>query len=58
MSYSILPTIMRRDGLTLEEATEMINDAREAVAAGFNPEEACSYFFGLEPDYMFDLIDL
>jgi hypothetical protein len=49
---------MRRDGLTLEEATEMINDAREAVAAGFDPEEACSYFFGLEPDYMFDLIDL
>jgi hypothetical protein len=49
---------MRRDGLSLEDATEMLNDARAAVAEGFNPEEACSYFFGLEPDYMYDLIDL
>jgi hypothetical protein len=56
--YNILPTIMRRDGLTMEEATEQINDAREAVAEGFDPEEACAYFFGLEPDYMYDLIDL
>ena len=58
MSYSIIPVIMRRDGLTLEEANEMLNEAREAVAEGFDPEEACSYFFGLEPDYMYDLIDL
>lgn len=58
MTYSILPTIMRRDGLTLEEATEMLEEAREAVLAGFDPEDACSYFFGLEPDYMYDLIDL
>lgn len=58
MSYSIIPVIMRRDGLTLEDATEMLNDARAAVAEGFDPEEACSYFFGLEPDYMYDLIDL
>jgi hypothetical protein len=58
MSYSIIPTIMKRDGLTLEEATEMLGEAREAVAEGFDPEEACGYFFGLEPDYMYDLIDL
>jgi len=53
---SIIPVIMRRDNLTLEEATEQLNEAREAVAAGFDPEEACNYFFGLEPDYCFDLM--
>jgi hypothetical protein len=53
---SIIPVIMRRDGLTLEEANEQLEEAREAVAAGMDPEEACGYFFGLEPDYMFDLL--
>lgn len=56
LEISIIPVIMRRDQLTLEEATEQLNEAREAVAAGMNPEEACGYFFGLEPDYCFDLM--
>lgn len=55
---SIIPVIMRRDGLSLEEAREQLEEAREAVAAGMDPEEACGYFFGLEPDYMYDLIEL
>jgi hypothetical protein len=55
-AISIIPVIMRRDQLTLEEATEQLNEAREAVAAGFDPEEACYEFFGLEPDYCFDLM--
>lgn len=53
---SIIPVIMRRDGLSLEEAREQLEEAREAVAAGMDPEEACNYFFGLEPDYCFDLM--
>jgi hypothetical protein len=55
-AISIIPVIMRRDQLTLEEATEQLNEAREAVEAGMDPEEACGYFFGLEPDYCFDLM--
>ena len=55
-AISIIPVIMRRDQLTLEEATEQLNEAREAVEAGMDPEEACRYFFGLEPDYCFDLM--
>jgi hypothetical protein len=47
---------MRRDQLTLEEATEQLNEAREAVAQGYDPEQACYDFFGLEPDYCFDLM--
>ena len=53
---SIIPVIMRRDQLTLEEATEQLNEAREAVAQGYDPEQACYDFFGLEPDYCFDLM--
>lgn len=53
---SIIPVIMRRDGLSLEEAREQLEEAREAVSAGMDPEEACGYFFGLEPDYCFDLM--
>lgn len=56
LELNIIKVIMRRDGLTLEEATEQLNEAREAVADGMNPEEACGYFFGLEPDYCFDLM--
>jgi hypothetical protein len=54
----IIPVIMRRDGLTLEEATDQLNEAREAVAQGYDPEQACYDFFGLEPDYCFDLMEV
>jgi hypothetical protein len=47
---------MRRDNLSLHEAIDQVNEARAAVAAGFDPEEACYEFFGLEPDYCFDLM--
>jgi hypothetical protein len=56
LEISIIPVIMRRDQLTLEEATEQLNEAREAVAQGYDPEQACYDFFGLEPDYCFDLM--
>ena len=48
--------LMRRDGLTSEQADEEILEAREAVAAGEDPEEVLEDWFGLEPDYIFDLI--
>ena len=53
---SIVSVIMRRDNLSLHEAIDQVNEAREAVATGMDPEEACGYFFGLEPDYCFDLM--
>ena len=54
--YSILAVLMRRDGLTRSEAQDMINEARELVAEGENPEEILRVDFGLEPDYIFDLL--
>lgn len=54
--YSIKPIIMQRDGITSDEADELIADARAVVAMGEDPEEVLNEYFGLEPDYVFDLL--
>lgn len=48
--------LMRRDDMTSEQADEAINEARERVMEGEDPEEILQEEFGLEPDYVFDLI--
>ena len=49
--------LMRRDGMTAEEADEMIQEAMERVLEdGENPEDILHDEFGLEPDYVFDLL--
>ena len=45
---------MRRDGLTLEEAKEQIDECREALENG--DFEAIQDYLGLEDDYIFDII--
>jgi hypothetical protein len=52
----IVNVLMRRDGLSLEEAYEQLNDARERFADGDDPEDILAEEFGLEPDYLFDLL--
>ncbi len=47
---------MRRDGMSSEEADERIQEMRELVAEGEDPEEVL-YDEGLEPDYIFDILD-
>jgi len=54
--YSILAVLMRRDGMSRSEAQEMIDEARVLVADGEDPEEILRVDFGLEPDYIFDLL--
>lgn len=56
--YSIKETIMRRDGLSADEAQDLLNEAIQAVEDGMDAEDACAEFFGLEPDYIWDLISL
>ena len=56
MADSLKSVIMLRDGLSSSEADDLINEAKEAVADGENPEEVLEDFFGLEPDYIFDLL--
>ena len=62
MKRSIMPqetlkqVLMRRDGLSAAEADELIEEARERVLEGEDPEEILHDYFGLEPDYIWDLI--
>jgi hypothetical protein len=55
---SIITLLMERDGLTLEEAREALEEAAKEVRAGAAPEEVLAYSFGLEPDYIFDLMEV
>lgn len=58
MRENLLEVLCRRDGLSREEAAEEIEAAREAVLLdGEDPEEVLADWFGLEPDYVFDLLE-
>ena len=48
--------LMRRDDLSSSEADAMINDAKEQVLEGADPEEVLRDEFGLEPDFIFDIL--
>jgi predicted RNase H-like HicB family nuclease len=53
---SLLKVLMERDGLSKDEALQQIEEAREEVLEGADPEEVLADWFGLEPDYVFDLL--
>ena len=60
---SLKETLMRRDGMTSDGADKEIDGARVDVAEGADPEEVdpeavLADQFGLEPDYIFDLIEV
>ena len=57
MTESLKQVIMRRDNLSSGEADELIDEAKQAVRDGGDPEEILHDDFGLEPDYIWDLID-
>lgn len=54
---SLREVLRRRDGLSGDEADELIEEARERVAEGEDPEEILYDEFGLEPDFVWYLID-
>lgn len=50
--------LMRRDEMSFAEADALIIVARALVAVGNeDPEEVLADMFGLEPDYVFDLLE-
>lgn len=59
---SIKQVLMRRDGLTSDEADEQIREAKEylqeLIEAGdyLEAHDICEEMFGLEPDYIMDLL--
>jgi len=60
MTDSIKSVLMKRDDLTSAEADNLIKDARddlhERLSAGEMPEDICAEWFGLEPDYVMELL--
>ncbi len=53
----ITKILMERDNLTFDEAHSWVDEARHAIRfEDEDPEEVLSDWFGLEPDYIFDLM--
>lgn len=48
--------LVERDGLSDQEANELITNAKLRVLEGENAEEILEYDFGVEPDYIFDIM--
>ena len=58
---TIKQVLMRRDGMTAEEAEMQIADAKETLEyylsiQSCRAEDICSEFFGLEADYIDELL--
>ena len=57
---TIKEVLIRRDKMTNKEAEDLINDARKDLMGrltdGEMPDDICAEWFGLEPDYLFELI--
>jgi hypothetical protein len=57
---SLKKVLMNRDGLTEEQADKQIEECRKDLMArladGDMPYDICGEYFGLEPDYLEDLI--
>lgn len=60
MVESLVSVLMQRDGMSHKEAEKLIRQAREdlwdRLADGEMPFDICEEWFGLEPDYIEDLI--
>lgn len=52
----IVKILIERDGYEFSEALRALQDARREISGGADPEEILRNDFGLEPDYIFDLI--
>lgn len=58
---TIKEILMKRDEMSAEEAEMYIKDAQMdlfvRLEEGEIPDDICEEWFGLEPDYLFDLMD-
>lgn len=53
----IADILVRRDGVARADAEEQVQDAKRRVLEGEDPEEILYEDFGLEPDYVFELLE-
>ena len=63
MSKRIIEVLMKRDGMSEEEAKDLIEEAKEELQEILEEEgsledayDICEAYFGLEPDYLEDLL--
>jgi hypothetical protein len=60
VAMTIKQVLMTRDEMTEKEADELIADCKadlnERLADGEMPMDICEEWFGLEPDYMMELV--
>ena len=56
----IAEILMKRDGMSEDEARDMVEEAREDLSerleGGEMPFDICAEWFGLEPDYIDELM--
>ena len=52
----VVAILMARDGMSEEEATELVKECRQMIYEGEDPTDVLQYELGLEPDYIFDII--
>lgn len=59
-TLTIKQILVKRDGMTPEEADQLITEATDdlysQLAAGELPDDICADWFGLEPDYIDELL--
>lgn len=61
---TIKQVIMRRDNLTSEQADELIEEAKKTLYTYLmqddqeSAENICEEYFGLEPDYIMELLGM
>ena len=64
MRLSLVETLMKRDNMSLAEAKELIEDAKMDLVAMIDNDdyideaEFMYEWFGLEPDYFFEVLPL
>ena len=56
MEINLKKVLIQRDGMSGVEADQEIKELRSRVFNGENPEEILFDEYGLEPDYIWDLI--
>jgi len=62
MADSLKSVLIKRDGITAEEADDQIQDARKQFNAYLDSgdlvsaEHICEEYFGLEPDYVIEFL--
>ena len=55
-TLNLLTALMHSQDLTRQEAMDELNEMKERLFEGEDPEEILLEY-GLEPDYVFDLLD-